>query len=395
MMSENEQLWQERWQLRRYPHRNQNLRAWDAADELAIDHLRENLQPEDKVLIVNDGFGALALALHEHQCGSLGDSYLSKHALSKNWQMNRELGNLDSAAKPPPWFTLAGEDVLTAELEDETKWDWVVLKIPKSLALLRHYLQVLRPHLHAQSKVVAGMMVKYLRQSMISEFEKHLGPTHTSLAKKKARLVMSQVAEPTRENPSALTLRRWKTPWQDHIEAYPACFAADKIDRGSQFMLEHLNLPAATASVVDVGCGTGILGIRAQKLCPQAQVHFLDESFLAIASARLSYAANFPEERAPQPSFQVADGFSNWQGGLIDVVLCNPPFHQQNTVTLDLAQSLFSGAARHLEKSGQFWVIANRHLPYRAPLKRLFVSVEVVAQNSKFILYLAQQPKKT
>ena len=56
------------FQLNLYPRRKrETLRAWDAADEYALHHIhRENsLRDRDTLLILNDGFGALSVALAE------------------------------------------------------------------------------------------------------------------------------------------------------------------------------------------------------------------------------------------------------------------------------------------------------------------------------------------
>lgn len=391
-MEDNSSLWLGQWPLQRYPSGHPSLRPWDAADEYLVEHVQTQLKAKQRVLIVNDSFGALALAFKDNPCVSLGDSYLSRKGLERNWSKAQSRGDEMSALKPPAWATLAGSESL-ASLDIACKpFDWVILKIPKSLALLKHYLSAMAPYLHGSTQMVAGMMLKYLRRSMITELER-FGPTQTSLAKKKARLVLTSVAELDHLVSKSVKLKSWQTPWQDNIVAYPACYAAESIDLGSQFMIEHWQLDGAgeTPSIVDLGCGSGILGVRAQQLLPKAKVTFLDESFLALESARLTYSANFPNAEALKPNFIVADGMIDWPHGRVDTVLCNPPFHQQNTVTLDIANTLFSGAAKHLRAGGSFWVVANRHLPYLSRLNKLFSSVTRVKQNAKFVVYRAQK----
>jgi 16S rRNA (guanine1207-N2)-methyltransferase/23S rRNA (guanine1835-N2)-methyltransferase len=68
----------------------------------------------------------------------------------------------------------------------------------------------------------------------------------------------------------------------------------------------------------------------------------------------------------------------------VDVVLCNPPFHQQNTVTDHIALQMFSDAKRHLSRGGELRIIGNRHLDYPLKLKGLFGGYKVIASNAKF-----------
>ena len=70
-----------------------------------------------------------------------------------------------------------------------------------------------------------------------------------------------------------------------------------------------------------------------------------------------------------------------------ELVLCNPPFHQQNTLTLDIAKRMFTSAKTALASDGELWVVANRHLPYYRLLKRLFKHCNTIATDSKFSLY--------
>ena len=52
--------------LERYPLQKRTpMRAWNAADELALAHLKEQIEPEKyrRILTINDNCGALALSL--------------------------------------------------------------------------------------------------------------------------------------------------------------------------------------------------------------------------------------------------------------------------------------------------------------------------------------------
>ena len=72
-----------------------------------------------------------------------------------------------------------------------------------------------------------------------------------------------------------------------------------------------------------------------------------------------------------------------------DLVLCNPPFHQQNAITDHIAWQMFCDAQQVLRPRGQLIVIGNRQLGYDEKMKRIFGNVKKIAQNSKFIIYLS------
>ena len=73
----------------------------------------------------------------------------------------------------------------------------------------------------------------------------------------------------------------------------------------------------------------------------------------------------------------------------IDIVLCNPPVHQQNAITDHIAWQMFKDAKSVLQNGGQLFVVGNRHLDYPNKLKRLFGNATTVATNQKFSILSA------
>ena len=67
--------------IKRYPH-NDNLKAWDAADELLMEELSAIPELQAKrILILNDSFGALAISLQNYKSKSYTDSYVSSKGM--------------------------------------------------------------------------------------------------------------------------------------------------------------------------------------------------------------------------------------------------------------------------------------------------------------------------
>ena len=66
----------------------------------------------------------------------------------------------------------------------------LLIRVPKSLALLEDQLLRLAPSVHEGTVVVGTGMVKEIHTSTLRLFERILGPTRTSLAERKARLVL-------------------------------------------------------------------------------------------------------------------------------------------------------------------------------------------------------------
>ena len=229
-------------------------------------------------------------------------------------------------------------------------------------------------------------MVKHLQHSYTDLFEKIIGPTHTSLAKKKARLIL-----PTFD--PALPISAAPRPTQYSLEKWPITltnlsnvFAQHNLDIGTRFLLSHLGADQKHINTIfDLGCGNGALGIAASQLNPAATIGFYDDSYLAVSSAELSFNANNISNPA---HFKAMDCLSD-ETQQADLILCNPPFHQNNTIGTQIALRMFHQAKQHLTKQGELRVVGNRHLNYQVPLKRLFSNVKVLDSNKKFNIYLA------
>lgn len=131
------------------------------------------------------------------------------------------------------------------------------------------------------------------------------------------------------------------------------------------------------------------MSLQAARLNPQAQIIAVDESPMAVASAHLNADENLGP--AHQVEARVNDCLSGFAPQSVDLVLCNPPFHQQNAITDHIAWQMFCDARHVLANEGKLIVIGNRHLGYHIKLKRLFGQVNTLASNGKFVILQASK----
>ncbi|NPU93927.1 MAG: methyltransferase [Gammaproteobacteria bacterium] len=357
-------------------HPRSPLQAWNAADDLLLQELANRGYATDthpRTLLVNDGAGALGIALHNAQPQSWNDSFSAHLALQKNLQRN---------ALPEDCVHF-----IPAHQSPDAIYDCVLIQLPKTLSLLEHQLTQLRNHVHENTLIIGGGMVKHMAKSMIELFEKIIGPTHTSLAEKKARLVFAQFnpALPATA-PAPVHYAIPGSPLQ--LVNLANVFSRQQLDIGTRFLLEQLPDLKGARSILDLGCGNGALGIYAGWKNPQATLHFTDDSFLAVQSARESLALNRLENPA---HFHCGDGLEQFDGK-VDAILCNPPFHEGNKVHTEIAARMFRDAARHLNPEGTFYVVANRHLDYLPQLRTRFHHCQLIASNAKFVILGASKP---
>lgn len=364
-----------RLELLRYPPKQQHesLQAWDAADEYIIEHLQAEENELNKplgecnILLLNDNFGALACALSSFKPSFYSDSKVAAKGLLHNWQAN---------------FANTAPAQIMHSLQDVTSdYELAIMKLPKSNDFLVELLIHLRSIMPSGTLLISAGKANQISKNTLSLFEKHLGETKTSLAKKKSRLIFTRV-DKTLSSQSKFP-KTWVVEDSGiHMVNHANTFANSQLDIGARLMLQHL--PDITnRNVVDLGCGNGVLGAHLLRDNPH-NLHFVDESYMALQSAKATVAS------LSQVHGEVFYHHSNCLEDAdlpnISHIVCNPPFHQQNTITDHIAWQMFTDSYHCLEKGGELRVVGNRHLDYHHKMKRLFGGYKIVASNKKFVV---------
>lgn len=349
------------------------LRAWDAADEYLLRRVDELgiLSQQSSILIVNDAFGALGVALADYAPLMMGDSFLAQQGLINNLRIN---------GFPKDQLSFCNEQGIP-----QLDFDLVLIKIPKTLALLEHQLYRLRTSMRVTTRVIAAGMTRSIHKSTLNLFENIIGPATTSLAWKKARLIYSTRDESMNEGVSPYPDRYVLEADREYsIVNHANVFSRNRLDGGSRILIENMPVSECYQRIVDLGCGNGLLGLVAASLNQRASLLFTDESYMAVASARENFITAFGRNRSAE--FEVTDCLQGIADESADLVLNNPPFHQQNTVGDAVAWKMFVDARRVLKPRGELWVVGNRHLAYHAKLEKLFGACELIASNRKFVV---------
>ncbi|NWA44050.1 methyltransferase [Pseudomonas reactans] len=361
--------------IRQPEQHNDPLQAFDAADEYLLNYLAEQ-QPTagTRVLVLNDSFGALAASLQgQVQVTSSGDSFLAAQGLEKNLVRNGKA--FDAVAFIPASQGPAGP------------FDCVLIRIPKTLALLEEQLIRLQGRLAPGAQVIAGAMIKHLPRAAGELLERYIGPMQASLGVKKARLLIATVQDrPTAVSPypTRYTLDTPSIELLNHANV----FCRESLDIGTRAFLPHLPKNLGNARVADLGCGNGVLAIASALQNLEAQYTLVDESYMAVQSAAENWQAALGDRDV---AIRAADGLAGQEPGSLDVVLCNPPFHQQQVVGDFLAWRMFQQAREALVVGGALYIVGNRHLGYHTKLARLFRGVEQVATTPKFVILKARK----
>ncbi len=343
----------------------QSLRAWDAADEYLISHIQDAYKNKP-ITVFNDHFGALGTALNHQVKYWITDSYCALQSLELNQKKNNLVSELTVVSPLDQWSSNATLGVM---------------KLPKNLSYLHFLLQGCFKS-NISTVLIAGMM-KHLPKNILS-FLQRFGTVERFPFKKKATIYKLTLENVERSAyPKSNILRNIK------LISHANVFGRDKLDPGAEFLLDNITALPSANSVADLCCGSGILGLQYAKAYAnqndELHLDFFDESFMAMRSAELSWVKNNINGHA---NFYWEDGISNKHQGY-DLIICNPPFHEEHTVGDHIAKRLFNDAKQHLNKNGKLIIVGNRHLGYHVTLKSYFKHVTQIAANGKFVLLSA------
>lgn len=402
-----------------------NLFAADATDRLLIDTAAPTIREAEtgceaetgRVVIIGDRYGALTLA-----AASLGARGIRTHQDSYSGHMALHANSEKLGIEPGSFTSLP----LSAELLTEA--DIVLMQLPKDLAQLDHWASLIAAHAAPSVRIFAGGRIKHMTTGMNAVLSKHFTNVSASLARQKSRLLLasgvaagdgaggvgaggSEGAGAGRKvagtratgagagaaesaggrDASVGTTRGYSEQYDPELDlwvcSYPGAFAAGRVDHGTRMLAQFIqDMPAGDGAgqlAADLGCGTGLLTATLLRAHPNYHVIATDRSAVAVRSATATLQRNLPDSasrytvRQDHALFQQADAS-------LDLIVCNPPFHAEASISTALSELLFREAARTLRPGGIMLTVFNSHLPHRQTLERVVGATEQLGRNRKF-----------
>ncbi|MBA1199884.1 class I SAM-dependent methyltransferase [Pseudomonas plecoglossicida] len=180
---------------------------------------------------------------------------------------------------------------------------------------------------------------------------------------------------------------RFELPLADgplQIVSLPGVFSHGRLDRGTALLLEHLD-GLAVGPVLDFGCGAGVIGSIVKRRYPDSQVTMLDVDAFAVASSRLTLAAN-----GLQAEVISGDGIDAAPRDL-QVILSNPPFHTGVHTDYNASETLLKKSAEHLRSGGEIRLVANTFLRYQPYIQQALGNCKTLIEEQGFRIYQAKR----
>ncbi len=353
---------------------------WDAADLYLIESADFGKHPA----IINDQWGALTCYLHQQKkqlirslyCWS--DSFCSHQGIEGNTAKLSE--DLDTV---PVNEILLDKEVPTFPKNTDSIW----IQCPKSFDQLHWWLQLAKEQLGSGIPIHIAGMSKHIPVKWLKWFEANNSEYKQLPIKKKARLMAFKLGD---NLPVLNALKGYQDLDGKDINALPGVFSRDHMDIGSRFFIHQLNNLDLKGTVIDLGCGNGLLSLACanNNHANSLQLILCDDSSLALVSARNNLEARNINTAHYNHTDALLNVFEH-----ADTILCNPPFHSGNRISTAAAERMFKQSRRQLKKEGQLLVIANRHLPYIPILKKHFKKINTLASDSKFVIYQCLSPR--
>ena len=160
------------------------------------------------------------------------------------------------------------------------------------------------------------------------------------------------------------------------LKTAPGLFSPEHVDRGTRAMLSVAAFGPGL-KVLDLGCGCGVVGVLAAKLCGPENVWMLDIDPLAVEIAGENAALNGVEGVHCVQS----DGLAALDEAGFDLILSNPPYQSDFKVAKGFIEKGFN----RLKVGGRLMMVTKRRLWYENKLRAIFGGVKVRQIDGYFV----------
>ncbi len=178
------------------------------------------------------------------------------------------------------------------------------------------------------------------------------------------------------ENPQVLVEGRFRTA--------PGMFSFDRVDAGSRLLAD--SLPGdIKGAVADFCAGWGYLSSAVVgKARSLSALDLYEADFESVEAARENLG-----DAGVEPRFFWRDLLKEPAERRYDVIVMNPPFHQDRSADPDIGRGMIKAAAAALKSGGRLFMVANKRLPYEAALEASFSHGSEIARDDAFKVFVA------
>jgi 16S rRNA (guanine1207-N2)-methyltransferase len=177
-----------------------------------------------------------------------------------------------------------------------------------------------------------------------------------------------------KSNPKVIAFSVNNTPLKfktDH-----GVFSKGSFDRGTNVLLDYLVVNDEVQSILDLGCGYGVIGIYLKKAYDR-EVVMVDINNRAVELSRENTTLNNVETTVIQ-----SDGFANIDNKF-DLIVFNPPIRAGKEVIY----KLFEDSINYLTDYGEITIVINKKHGANSAINKLmdiYGNAEIIGKNKGF-----------
>lgn len=159
----------------------------------------------------------------------------------------------------------------------------------------------------------------------------------------------------------------------------PGVFSHRKLDLGARALLEVMEVREGDR-VLDIGCGSGVVGLAAAFRAPGVTVEAIDSNCRAVEAARRGAEKNGLSEATFTARLEA--GGKVTAPGTFDVAAGNPPYYSQ----FKIANLFMLAAHAGLKPGGRVYMVTKKSDWFEARMSQLFDAVEVVPSREYVVV---------
>ncbi|OUL59212.1 methyltransferase [Pseudoalteromonas ulvae] len=164
------------------------------------------------------------------------------------------------------------------------------------------------------------------------------------------------------------------------VISMPGVFNHGALDNGTELLLNNMT-PPSSGTVLDFGCGAGVISAYLGKMNPDLSFLCLDVSAFAAKATELTLQANHINGKV-----LLSNGLQKMTDS-VDHIVTNPPFHTGLNTDYDITEKFIKEAKKVLKPKGTVTIVANSFLKYPPLLEQAFGQYQQVCKNTKFTVY--------
>ena len=170
------------------------------------------------------------------------------------------------------------------------------------------------------------------------------------------------------------------------LESDNGVFSKNELDKGSELLIETLLPIDLGKTMLDLGCGIGVIGLTLAYFHPTLNVCLTDVNTRALGLCN----ANAKKLRLSQKvTILQSDVYSKVEGKF-DSIVSNPPIRAGKKVTYEI----YKGALEHLNNGGSLYIVIRKQqgaLSVKSYLEQLFGNVTVLAREKGYYILQARK----